>query len=95
MQLFPAFEFDLTEGSAATSRDGEFFPLDKEIGVISFGSKWHRRRGHPLRGLVAKGLHLLSKVGPLRWLTGYPYVLAPMDLMMIGSLRSEAKRAAA
>ena len=94
MRLFPAFQFDLTEGAAATSRTGEFFPLDKEIGVISFGSKWHRRRGHPLRGLVAKGLHLFSKVGILSWLTGYPYVLAPADLMMIGCLKP-ARRAAA
>jgi hypothetical protein len=94
MRLFPAFDFDLADGAAATSRTGEFFPLDKEIGVISFGSKWHRRRGHPVRGLVAKGLHLLAKAGPLRWLTGYPYVLAPADLMMIGTLRP-AQRAAA
>lgn len=94
MRLFPAFQFNLSEGVATTSRTGEFYPLDKEIGMISFGSKWHRRRGHPLRGIVAKSLHLLSKIGPLRWLTGYPYVLAPAILMMIGSLRP-AKRAAA
>lgn len=94
MRLFSAYDFELGNGAAATSKTGEFFPLDKEIGVISFGSKWHRRRGHPVRGFVAKGLHLLSKVGVLPWLTGYPYVLAPADLMMVGSLKP-ARRAAA
>jgi hypothetical protein len=94
MRLFSSYDFELGDGAAATSKTGEFFPLDKEIGVISFGSKWHRRRGHPVRGFVAKGLHLLSKVGVLPWLTGYPYVLAPADLMMVGSLKP-ARRAAA
>jgi hypothetical protein len=95
MRLFSGCDFDLNEGVTATSRLGEFFPLDKEIGVISFGTKWHRRRGHPIRGFVAKGLHLCSKIGMLSWLTSYPYVLAPSDLLMIGTLKQQAERRAA
>lgn len=87
--LFPLLEFDLTQGAATTSRTGEFKPLDKELGLISFGSKWHRRQGHVLRGIVAKTLGTLGRIGVLRWLAGYPYVLAPTILMMIGTLPRE------
>jgi hypothetical protein len=84
--LFPRLHFDLQDGSAVTSRTGEFKPLDKEIGKISFGSKWHRRQGHYMRGVVAKTLGTLGRVGILRWLAGYDYVLAPTEVMMIGAL---------
>jgi len=86
--LFPQLKFDLAQGAAgATSQTGEFKPLDKEIGMISFGSKWHRRQGHFFRGLVAKTLGSLGKIGILRWLAGHDYLLAPTELFMIGTLR--------
>ena len=84
--LFPRLHFDLRDGSAVTSRTGEFKPLDKEIGLISFGSKWHRRQGHIVRGMVAKTLGALGQIGILRWLAGYDYVLSPTEVMMIGML---------
>jgi hypothetical protein len=84
--LFPRLQFDLQNGTAATSRTGEFKPLDKELGKISFGSKWHRRQGHVFRGLVAKTLGALGKIGILSWLAGYPYVMSPTEVMMIGTL---------
>jgi hypothetical protein len=85
-KLFPQLHFDLHDGAAATSRTGEFKPLDQELGKISFGSKWHRRQGHYLRGVVAKTLQGLGHIGILRWLAGYDYVLAPTEVMMIGTL---------
>ncbi len=84
--LFPRLQFDLQKGAGATSRTGEFKPLDKELGKISFGSKWHRRQGHYLRGMVAKTLGALGQIGVLRWLAGYEYVLSPTEVMMIGTL---------
>ena len=84
--LFPRLHFDLQDGAAVTSRTGEFKPLDKEIGKISFGSKWHRRQGHYLRSVVAKSLGTLGRIGILRWLAGYDYVLSPTLVMMIGTL---------
>ncbi len=89
--LFPRLHFELQEGAATTSRTGEFKPLDKELGLISFGSKWHRRQGHYLRGMVAKTLGVLGRIGILRWLAGYDYVLSPTLVMMIGTLPSENK----
>jgi hypothetical protein len=84
--LFPRLEFDLQNGIAASSMTGDFKPLDKEIGIISFGSKWHRRQGLFLRAIIAKTIGLLGKIGILRWLAGHPYVMAPTELLMIGTL---------
>jgi hypothetical protein len=84
--LFPRLNFDLSDGVAASSRTGEFKPLDKEVGMISFGSKWHRRQGFFFRGIIAKSIGTLGQIGFLRWLAGYPYVMAPTEVMMIGKL---------
>jgi hypothetical protein len=84
--LFPRLCFDPARCTAATSRIGEFKPLDKELGMISFGSKPHRRRGHFVRLLVVKTLGTLGRIGILRWLAGYPYVMSPTEVMMIGTL---------
>jgi SAM-dependent methyltransferase len=85
--LFPNLQFDPQNCTGATCRTGEFKPLDEDLGVISFGSKWHRRRGHVIRGLVAKTLGTLGRMGILGWLAGYPYVMPSTEVMMIGSLR--------
>jgi SAM-dependent methyltransferase len=85
--LFPRLQFDLQKGAAATSRTGEFKPLDKELGKISFGSKWHRRQGHIFRGMVAKTLGAMGKIGFMSWLLGYDYVMPPTEVIMIGTLR--------
>jgi hypothetical protein len=87
--LFPQLHFDMQKGASATCRTGDFKPLDKDLGMISFGSKWHRRQGFYFRGVVAKTIGVLGKIGILSWLAGYPYVLAPTEVMMIGTLRDE------
>jgi hypothetical protein len=89
--LFPRLQFDLQKGTSATSRTGEFKPLDNKLGRINFGTKWHRRQGHFFRGVVAKTLGGLGRIGILRWLAGYPYVMSPTEVMMIGTLRGEEK----
>ena len=88
-KLFPKLEFDVDSGVASTSRDGEFTALDEEVGRIPFSSKWHSARGHWLRGVTASLLRLLSRIGILRWLCGYRYVMAPTHIFMIGELRGE------
>lgn len=89
--LFPQLQFDPHKCTSATCRAGEFKPLDREIGVISFGSKWHRRQGRFFRGIIAKTLGILGRVGILRWLAGYPYVMPSTEVMMIGTLPGEKK----
>ncbi len=89
--LFPRLSFDPARCAAATSTDGDFRPIDEQIGRISFSSKRHFKEGRILRGVGAKILKLLGGIGVLGWLSGYPYVLAPTNIMMIGTLREERR----
>lgn len=84
--LFPRLAFDPERCAAATSKDGDFRPIDPQIGRIWFGSKRHWNEGRILRGIGAKTLKLLPRIGMLGWLSGYPYVLAPTNILMIGTL---------
>ncbi len=84
--LFPRLVFDPDRCVAATSTEGDFRTIDGQVGRIPFGSARHFQEGRILRALSAKILRLLPKVGILRWLSGYPYVLAPTKLLMIGTL---------
>ncbi len=84
--LFPRLQFEPDRCTAATDRPGDFRPLDRDVGRIPLSSKTHRRQGHPWRGISAKLLSGLAKLGILTWLAGYPYVLAPTNLLMIGTL---------
>lgn len=81
--LFPGLTFDPQRCVAATSIEGDFKAVDRQIGRISLGSKRHRKEGRPLR---AAGSKILG------WLWGYPYVLAPTNLIMIGTLRNDECR---
>jgi hypothetical protein len=85
-RLFPALQFDLEEGVAATSREDDFRALDEEVGKIPFSSTFHWRAGHPVRGIFAGVLKTLSRIGIMRWLCGYRYVLAPTNIFMVGTL---------
>lgn len=84
--LFPRLVFDLDQGQASGSRPGEFGPLDEQLGKIHFGWKFYWRQGRILRGLSAKSLQWLARLGILRWLAGDRYVLAPTSILMIGTL---------
>jgi SAM-dependent methyltransferase len=94
-KLFPRCEFDPRDGTSASSRAGEFSPLDTELGKIAFSGQPHRRRGHALRGLTASVLKTIAAAGPLRWFAGYRYVLAPTEVMMIGRPRANGEQARA
>lgn len=86
-RLFPKLEFNLGQGLAATSKENEFQKLDDEFGRVSFSFSKHCKNGHVLRGISAKLLKILSHFGVLSWLTGYPYVCAPTNILMIGKLK--------
>ncbi len=83
-KLFPKIKFDIEQSLAATSKRNDFRELDDELGKISFSFTKHRASGHILRGISAKFLKALSRVGILSWLTGYRHVLAPTGVLMIG-----------
>ena len=84
-RLFPQLVFDPEKSVAATSRKNDFRPIDKQVGKIPFGFTPHWREGRLLRGIAAKSLRLLAGIGILPWLAGYRYVLAPTNLLMIGT----------
>ncbi len=85
--LFARLEFDPRQTVAATSRANEFAPVDRDLGRVSFRTKPHWRKGHIVRGLSAKLLGTLAKAGIWKWFAGYPYVLLPTNILMIGTLR--------
>ena len=85
-KLFPKFNFDLSDIVGATSRPNDFHANSAEIGKISFSSTTHLKNGHLLRGISTKILRGFGKIGILRWLSGYRYVLAPTCILMIGVL---------
>lgn len=86
-QLFPGLAFAPEDTVLATERDGVLLPVDDDLGRIPFGTGHWRRRGHPLRAVAAGSLRWLARIGLLRWLAGYRYVLAPSHLLMLGVRR--------
>ena len=86
--LFPRVEFRSEDCAWATSKPGELHAADESLGKIEFGWTAHRRQGRLLRAVSAESLKLLSRIGVLSWLTGYRYVLAPTNVLMIGTLRA-------
>lgn len=83
-KLFPKINFDIRLGNSSTPRAKEISCLDNKIGMIEFNSKSNWSKGYIIRGLSAKTLKLLSKIGIFRWFAGYGYVLAPTMINMIG-----------
>ena len=77
---------------ASTSRKLEFYRPDAEIGKIKFSFKAQIKNGHFFRAISAKILRGLSKVGVLRWIVGYRYVLAPTMINMIGVDPGKSKK---
>ena len=91
-KLFDDIEFPEEDSFWMTGRSGEEFrPVDRNLGKIPFSLSAHWRGGHRLRGLSAKMLGILGRCGPLGWLAGYRYVLAPTDIIMVGTLRRETR----
>lgn len=88
-RLFPRLEFDLDRAVAA-GRENEFTRLDENLAKVPFSTKAHWKSGHRLRTVSAGLLKLLGRIGVLRWLSGYRYVLRPTMIFMIG----ERKRGA-
>ena len=90
-KLFAGVEFRPRDSVWTTGRgvggDDDFRPIDRQLGKIPFSLSSHWRSGHRLRGLSAKLLGTLGRCGPLGWLAGYRYVLAPTDIIMVGTLR--------
>ncbi len=88
LKLFPKLSFNLEQGMTASPESSEFNPVDTNTGLISFGTRDHWSKGRYLRGLSAKTMKLLGKIGIFRWLVGNGYVLAPTMINLIGTLKS-------
>lgn len=90
-ELFAGLDFPPDEGAVATSIPGELTPLDDELGRIVFSPKYHWKKGRYLRGVSAKALAVAARLGILRWLAGYRYLLPPTEVLMIGTRRAYPK----
>lgn len=89
--LFPLIDFDPEHCLSATARPGEFGTLDRDLGKLFFSFNQYRRKGHPVRGLSAEFLRLLSRIGLLRWLAGHRHVFVSTTLLMAGRRRDPAE----
>jgi SAM-dependent methyltransferase len=90
-QLFDRLEFDPTLAAWATSKPGEFYPVDGQIGKIRFRTTPYRRQKRWTWAIGVAVLRFLRNVGLLGFLADFSYVLAPTNIMMIGKLpESEA-----
>jgi hypothetical protein len=85
--LFPRIDFNMKKSVAFTSKKNEFQKLDRDFGRICFSFKKHCESGHVLRGVSAKILKMLSRIGILNWITGYRYLIAPTSVLMMGKLK--------
>jgi SAM-dependent methyltransferase len=86
-KLFPGLSFNLKGGTEVSSIDGEFRPLSQDIGRVSIRGRRHRKEGHWLRSLSADIFKILSRIGMFKWIFGYPYLLRPTNIYMIGVLK--------
>ena len=84
--LFPKLEFPDEQIATATSLDGDFGTADAQMGKISLGTKSYRKEGRFFRVLSVLTLRMLSLFGILRWLSRHRHVLAPTNIMMVGTL---------
>jgi SAM-dependent methyltransferase len=89
-QLFPRLYFGDDDTRVAGEREGDLLRVDAELGRIPISFGHWRRRGHFLRALSAGGLRELARLGPLRWLAGHRYLLAPTHLLMLGVASRDA-----
>ena len=59
------------------------------VGKISFSFSSHLKKEHMIRGISARMIKNLSKIGFLRWLGKYKYVMPPTMINMIGELKEK------
>jgi len=83
-KLFSQIEFKPEDCFTFTPKVFNLGEITKDIGKISFSFGRHMKQGHPIRGISAKFIDILSKIGCLRWLARNSYVLAPTNLLLVG-----------
>jgi len=88
-KLFPKINFPPEDSAWTTQKQGEFNTIDKDIAKIQFSASAHWKRRRIMRGISAKTLKTLARCGILGWLAGHRYVLAPTDILMIGTRKKQ------
>ena len=88
-KLFPNLEFNDADCLASTSKNLEFYKPDMEVGKIKFSFKTEMKNGRFFRAISVKVLKAMSRIGILRWLVGYRYVMTPTMINMVGKVSSK------
>ena len=86
-KLFPKLSFDPETTCSATTKENEFKSTGKDLGRMPISSKYYFKKRQFFRGISIKILATLSKIGILRWLIGYKYIMPPTHIYSIGLLR--------
>ena len=81
--LFPGLDFDVYNGQAWTSKNGEFSDLDDELFRIKFSSK-REKSGRQIGFVTALIASVFKKIGVMKSVFGYRYVFPPVMVSMIG-----------
>ncbi|MBW8015803.1 MAG: class I SAM-dependent methyltransferase [Planctomycetes bacterium] len=86
-KLFSEIDFIDEKSLACTSRPNDFRKIDEELTKITFSYTAHKKDGNLVRAVSAKLLKMLSKVGVLKWLTGYRYLFPATNIFAIGKVK--------
>ncbi len=87
-KLFPELVFNTeVEATSAETAEAEFRAVSRDVGKIPISSGTYWREGRWLQGLSAGVFKNIARLGPLRWVFGYSYLLRPTNIYMIGELK--------
>ncbi len=84
-KLFPDIEFE--EGLEVSSVDREVKTVSNDIGRVNLRGGYHRREGRWIRSFWADIFKTIGRVGLLKWIFAYPYLMRPTCIYMVGTLK--------
>lgn len=84
--LFPDLDFADADAAWYTPVQGDFHPVGADLGRIDLRAKRLFHQGKPFRAVLCGGARTAGRLVGLHRLIPHAYVLAPTDLIMLGTL---------
>ena len=85
-RLFPRIDFPDADAAWYTSRRGDFHAVGPDLGRLDLRTKRLFRQGKPIVAVLAALAGTVGRIVGLHRLVEYAYVLAPTDVIMLGTL---------